>query len=164
MIYDLNNLDLLFRIWIVAQKKMELVGAMDWTGENDPSDLHVITVNTTSQKLYRDPAGTPPGTFGDEFVLMQATDYLDINKRRIFVGDIVKTVNKPKWTHDPENPDTLPKVEASWLGVVAHVNGGYRIMQQHDTYTPTLNNIHVDTFEILGNIYQHPERNDINAE
>lgn len=157
MIYDLNNLDLLFRVYIVAQKKMELVGAMDWA--DDLSGPRVITVNTTSQKLYRDPVGTPPGTFGDEIILMQATDYLDINKQRIFVGDIVKTVNKPRWTHDPENSDTLPKVEANWLGVVASVNGAYCLMQQHDTYTPHLCNIHIDSFEIVGNIYQHPERN-----
>ncbi len=161
MNYDLLNLELLFRVWIVAQKKMELVGAMDWS--EDLNEMRVISVNTETNKLYRDPKGVPPGTFGDEFILMQATPFRDRStNQRIFASDIIRTNNIPKWEHDPGDP-MRPEIPSHFFGFVKFGAHGYEIGQPHDAYTPSMGNIHIDSFEIIGNIYQHPERNVFNG-
>lgn len=79
---------------------------------------------------------------------MQYTGLKDKRGREIYEGDIIQTELDLLCDYLPDAP---------YRGVVTYIEDGYHIVQPRDSYTPTLRNLAIQSIEILGNIYEHPE-------
>lgn len=119
-----------FRVFDKEEKKMEFVGAIDWT-ENQK----IITCNTATTKHY----SYQEDKYQDSFEIMQFTGLLDKNGMEIYDGDIVDTGHRIG--------------EVLWDNNSARFGLSGKELEKGKTFWLT----QFERLEVIGNIFQTPE-------
>jgi len=122
-----------FRVWNPENKKMSMVGAIDW-------DMYykVITCNTKDEKMYK------LGHKDLDFILMQYTGLKDKNGTEIYEGDLLFS------------SDWCCNCEVIWEDGGFTLKEGETIYNLKENLTDDDGN-YLDDVKVIGNIYENKE-------